>query len=107
MKPNGQPTPEQIAAANETMAQLIPILRPAVHVMIRGLLASCQNIPAHVVLSGIAWESAHFMGQCFQGDLAQIAIIRAGILAAFKEGMSKAPLPSNEWEPPADQRLGE
>ena len=106
-QPNGQPTPEQLAAI-ETMNRIGPILRIAIQTTIRGLLVSCPGVPPGTVLNLIAYEAANFMGQALQGDLAALAAVRKGIQAAFEEGLRKAPLiQSSNWQPPAGETIGE
>ena len=106
-QPNGQPTPEQLAAI-ETMNRIGPILRIAIQTTIRGLLVSCPGVPPGTVLNLIAYEAANFMGQALQGDLAALAAVRKGIQAAFEEGLRKAPLiQSSNWQPPAGETSGE
>jgi hypothetical protein len=111
-QPNGKPagvTSEQLAAAHQALATITPIIRPSVQTLVRGLLMSCPGMPPHAVMCVAASEMAHFMGQCFQGDLAQIAAVRNQIKAAFEEGMSKAPLlqpAGSSWAPPPGEKIG-
>ena len=87
-----QPTAEQVAHADALLNAMAPPMKAAIGTTIRGLLFSFPGVAPHVILTAACFEYATFVGQCLQGDIAQMAQLRKGFRDAFEEGMRKAPI---------------
>jgi hypothetical protein len=97
---NGQPpplSPEATAAINAQLQQIEAMVRVAVSVTLRGIVASAQNVPPQIVLSGLAWQVGNQMAEALSGDLSAMLILRKGFIEAFTDGVQKAKL----IQPPA------
>ncbi len=96
------PSPEQLAQATRVMQEINPVVKAAIHTVIRGILVSYPNVQPHAVLSMIAFETANFSAMALQGDLAVMMQIRNAMKSAYEEGIRKAPLipPGSNWSPP-------
>ena len=100
------PTSEQVGQTNALLATISPAVKAVVGTMIRGLMVSFPGVPPHVVLTMLSFETANFIGQALQGDIAMIAGIRKGYKEAFEEGLRKAPIvpPSKSGDMPTNLR---
>lgn len=76
-----QMTPVQIAEA------VLNATRPVIGTMMSGFLATCGNVPPHVVLNAIAYNVGAFMGQSITADLKTQMELRKGFRDAFEGGI--------------------
>lgn len=97
-----QPTDEQVAAANDVLAKLSEPIGIIVAAMLRGVIGMFGHVAVHVVLNIVAFQVGNQMAKALGADPATLATLRRGFIAAFSEGVRKAPtiVPARTAPPP-------
>src|SRR5208282_5901241 len=67
-------------------------VRPALGVVIRGLLVSFPGLPPHEILNSIARVAGKMMGESLMADMATHFRLRDDFKKAFADGVSQAPM---------------
>lgn len=86
------PMSPELAALAAQLGTITGPIKTVVDAMIRGVVIQHRNVPPHVVLNAIAWQTGNLLGMVLQGDLRTMFQIRRGMNEAFADGVKKAPL---------------
>lgn len=82
-------TPEQVAQIEAQLNAIKPAVRQVMGTVIRGIMVS-TNVPPHVLLNCIAWETGNLLAGALNGDVMALIQVRKGINEAFAQGVRTA-----------------
>lgn len=96
-----QPPTEAQSAQLQALNDLNGPVRQVIGTVMRGLLVSCPGVPAHVLLSVVAWQTGHLIAEAIVADLATQFQLRKAFKEAFNDGVKAAPMKQPPGQPAA------
>lgn len=83
-------TVDVVTAERKIGEMLAPQFRQVLGIVMRGIMISTPNVPAHIVLNVLCREMGQLAAESLSADLPTVFKLRQGYKAAFNEGVKAA-----------------